>query len=57
MLPDGLYQVTTSNLCAGFIIEEGKVVLRGSIYGKFYGCSLYPKCKYTEKLIQPKSGN
>jgi len=30
--------------------KEGKLVLRGSIYGKFYGCSLYPKCKYTEKL-------
>jgi len=25
-------------------------VLRSSIYGKFYGCSLYPKCRYTEKL-------
>ena len=30
--------------------REGKLVLRGSIYGKFYGCSNYPKCKYTEKL-------
>ena len=30
--------------------KEGKIVLRSSIYGKFYGCSLYPKCKYTEKL-------
>ena len=30
--------------------KEGKLVLRGSIYWKFYGCSLYPKCKYTEKL-------
>ncbi|MBW2976769.1 DNA topoisomerase I [Candidatus Woesearchaeota archaeon] len=30
--------------------KEGKLVLRGSIYGKFYGCSKYPKCKYTEKL-------
>ena len=30
--------------------KEGKLVLRGSIYGKFYGCSRYPKCKYTEKL-------
>jgi DNA topoisomerase I len=33
---------------------EGKVVLRGSIYGKFYGCSNYPKCKYTEKLVEEK---
>lgn len=30
--------------------KEGKLILRGSIYGKFYGCSKYPKCKYTEKL-------
>lgn len=30
--------------------NEGGVVLRSSIYGKFYGCSFYPKCKYTEKL-------
>lgn len=26
MLADGLYQVTTSYLCAGFIVEQGKVV-------------------------------
>ena len=32
--------------------KEGKVVLRGSIYGKFDGCSLYPKCKFTEKLVE-----
>ena len=30
--------------------SEGDIVLRSSIYGKFYGCSLYPKCRYTEKL-------
>lgn len=30
--------------------KEGKLVLRSSIYGKFYGCSTYPKCKYTERL-------
>ena len=30
--------------------KEWKLVLRGSIYGKFYGCSNYPKCKHTEKL-------
>lgn len=29
---------------------EGKLVLRGSIYGKFIGCSRYPKCRYTESL-------
>ena len=30
--------------------NEGGIVLRSSIYGKFYGCSNYPKCKYTEKI-------
>ena len=30
--------------------REGKIVLRSSIYGKFYGCSFYPKCRYTERL-------
>jgi len=35
--------------------KEGKVVLRGSIYGKFYGCSNYPKCKFTEKLVEEAS--
>jgi|TARA_B100001971_G_scaffold214881_1_gene255144 DNA topoisomerase-1 len=32
--------------------KEGKIVLRGSIYGKFYGCDQFPKCKYTEKLVE-----
>jgi len=27
MLPDGLYQITTQIMCAGFVIEEGQVVL------------------------------
>ena len=31
--------------------NEGDIVLRSSIYGKFYGCSKYPKCRYTEKLV------
>ncbi|MBI5389211.1 DNA topoisomerase I [Candidatus Woesearchaeota archaeon] len=30
--------------------KEGQLVLRSSVYGKFYGCSRYPKCKYTESL-------
>ena len=30
--------------------KEGKLVLRKSIYGSFYGCSRFPKCRYTEKL-------
>ncbi len=28
----------------------GDLVLRSSVYGKFLGCSKYPKCRYTEKL-------
>ena len=31
--------------------SDGDIVLRSSIYGKFYGCSKYPKCRYTEKLV------
>ena len=30
--------------------KEGKLVLRGSIYGQFFGCSEFPKCRYVEKL-------
>ncbi len=30
--------------------NDGNIVLRSSIYGKFLGCSLYPKCRYTEKI-------
>ncbi len=26
MIPDGLYQVTTSYLCAGFVLAGGEVV-------------------------------
>jgi len=29
---------------------KSKLILRSSIYGKFLGCSGYPKCKYTERL-------
>ncbi|MFH1505400.1 MAG: DNA topoisomerase I [archaeon] len=28
----------------------GNLVLRTSVYGKFLGCSNYPKCRHTEKL-------
>ena len=28
----------------------GKLVERNGKYGKFIGCSNYPKCRYTEKL-------
>ena len=27
---------------------DGKLVLRESVYGHFYGCTSYPKCRYTE---------
>lgn len=29
---------------------DGKLVLRKSVYGSFYGCSKYPKCRHTEKI-------
>lgn len=29
--------------------SKGHLVLRKSVYGQFYGCSEYPKCKHTEK--------
>ncbi|MBI2557690.1 DNA topoisomerase I [Candidatus Woesearchaeota archaeon] len=35
--------------------NDGDIVLRSSIYGKFYGCSFYPKCRYTEKLQKNNS--
>ena len=36
--------------------KEGKVVLRKSIYGSFYGCNKFPKCRYTASLgNNPKS--
>lgn len=28
----------------------GKLILRNSKYGQFYGCSNYPKCKYTRNV-------
>ena len=30
--------------------EKGKLVLRKSIYGSFYGCNQFPRCRYTESL-------
>jgi len=30
--------------------KEGKIILRKSLYGAFYGCDQYPKCKYTEQI-------
>jgi len=36
---------------------EGNVVLRKSIYGAFYACDRYPKCKYTESLTNNKKSD
>jgi DNA polymerase III subunit epsilon len=30
----------------------GKMVLRNGMYGAFYGCSQYPKCRHTKKVTQ-----
>jgi len=32
--------------------KEGKLILRNSIYGKFYGCDRFPKCMCTEKIAR-----
>lgn len=34
--------------------KDGKLKLRTSAYGQFYGCSNYPKCKHTEKVKKDK---
>jgi predicted RNA-binding Zn-ribbon protein involved in translation (DUF1610 family) len=28
----------------------GRLIQRDGKYGKFYGCSNYPKCRYTQKI-------
>ncbi len=33
-MPDGLYQVTTNYLCAGFVVEGGQVTLCAPILRK-----------------------
>jgi len=38
-------QGTTCTKC-----KKGKMVLRKSIYGQFYGCDKYPKCRNTIKI-------
>jgi len=30
--------------------DDGMMVLRSSLYGKFLGCNKFPKCKHMEKL-------
>ncbi len=34
--------------------KEGELVLRTSVYGAFYGCSKFPKCFYTERIVAAK---
>ncbi|MBU0471392.1 MAG: DNA topoisomerase I [Nanoarchaeota archaeon] len=34
---------------------DGTLKLRTSVYGKFYGCSNYPKCRCTEKVSNGKA--
>jgi DNA topoisomerase-1 len=36
---------------------EKPLLMRSSIYGKFIGCSGYPKCRYTEKMAGQQGGN
>ena len=31
---------------------NAEMILRKSVYGSFYGCEKYPKCRNTEKLEQ-----
>ena len=33
-IPDGLYRVTTSYLCAGFVVEHGRVTMCAPILRK-----------------------
>lgn len=36
---------------------NNKLVLRQSIYGSFYGCSSFPKCRYTERIANGQNKN
>ena len=33
---------------------RGNLVVKKSFYGPFIGCSSYPKCRYTEKILEEK---
>ncbi len=61
-------QVCINPDCKDKAVEEEKetkncpkckatLVLRKSIYGQFYGCSNYPKCRYTEKIKKEEEGD
>lgn len=47
---DGLYQVTTSYLCAGFVVENGEVVRCAPILGR-----KLPYWKTIAVLVSPAS--
>jgi hypothetical protein len=34
MLRDGLYQVTTRYLCAGFVVKDGRILVMAPIFRK-----------------------
>lgn len=34
--------------------KDGTLVLKKSRFGSFYGCSNYPKCRYTKKIVNKK---
>ncbi|MDD4532112.1 MAG: type I DNA topoisomerase [Bacilli bacterium] len=51
MDPDGLVG-TTCPKCG-----KGTLVLKKSRFGVFYGCSNYPKCRYTQKVSTQKKKN
>lgn len=35
---------------------EGQLTMKAGRYGKFYGCSNYPECRYTEKVDVERQG-
>jgi hypothetical protein len=36
-IPDGLYRVKTAHLCAGFVVEDGRVVMCAPILRARFG--------------------
>jgi ssDNA-binding Zn-finger/Zn-ribbon topoisomerase 1 len=34
--------------------KEGHLMVRKGKYGKFLGCTKYPKCKYTSKITEAR---
>lgn len=40
----------TPDICGSSTCESGLLVLRPGKYGKFFGCSTFPDCRYTESV-------